>query len=291
MKRFVYLIVCILLLCSMQVLAFNVSTKTDNLTTDDDVPVWEIEDFWRYDIGKLYFQLNNSGQVISLDISLKDLLVRVDGLTETSYKMTLSGNIGGIFDFDDGEGKTLGGILFITKISGSFQIQKQDLATEQATIVIRSIALLLEHPLMFPIPIPIPLTITINIIQDNPRPLIGFPLYDGKEGIIQETNLSTNIKVESIALKILHSLVSDFPEEIYQEQNVILPKLMYSVKEEEISLPGKNYTAYNIEFFQGLLGSIYYAPLAGNYAKATVEIDTGDIIIKLKGELTETSYD
>lgn len=290
MRRLIPLIVCMLLLFSIHALAFNIKSKTDDFTIDDDVPIWESGNFWRYNIGHLFFELNNSGQIISLDLTLNDLLVTVDGKTTTSYNMGLSGNIGGIFDFDSGDGTTLGGILFISKVSGSFKISQTNLSAEETNIVIRSIALLLEHPLMFNIPIPIPLTITINIVQDTPRPLIDFPLYDGKEGIIPETNLSTNIKLESILLKVLHSLIGIFPEEIYMEQNITLPMLMYTANEEVVSTPDGNYTAYNIEFFEGLLGSIFYAPLAGNYIKVTAEIDTPEISMEIKGELLETSY-
>ena len=246
MRRLISLIICMLLLFSIHGLAFNIKTETENLTIDDDVPTWEKGNFWRYNIGKLHFELNNSGQIVVLDLSLNDLLVTVDGITATTYNMGISGNIGGIFDFDSGNGTTLGGILFISKVSGTLQISQVNLSAEEANIVIRSIALLLEHPLMFNIPIPIPLTITINIVQDTPRPLIDFPLYDGKEGIIPETNLSASIKLESILLKVLHSLLGIFPEEIYMEQNITLPTLMYTANEEVVSTPDGNYTAYNI---------------------------------------------
>jgi hypothetical protein len=270
-------------------LAYNVTTEIENISMDDDVPVWENGDSWKYNIAKISFQLNQSGQLMSLDMSMTDLLIDVIGSTETSYKLAVSGNVNGLFDFDDGAGTTIGGILFITKVNGELKINKSDLAADNANFVIRSIALVLEHPLA-PIPIPIPLTITINIIQETTRPLIDFPLFDGKEGIIPETNLAANIRVESFVLKLLHSLISDFPEEIYVEQNVTLPMLMYTAKEEQVSVDAGNYTAYNIEFFQGLLGSIYYAPAAGNYIKAVAEINTMDIMLDVKAELSDTTY-
>jgi hypothetical protein len=277
-------------MCSVTSLAYNVTTEFDNKTMDDDVPTWEIGNSWNYDISKLYFKLNQSGQSMTLDISISDLLVDVLGTTDTAYRTTVSGNIGGIFDYDDGANTTLGGILFITKISGDLNIRITDLAAEQANIVIRSIALVLEHPFFIPIPIPIPLTITINIVQDTPRPLIDFPLYDGKEGIIPETNISANIKVDSIVLKILHSIMSDFPEEIYLEQTITLPMLLYTIKEELVSVEAGNFTAYKIEFFQGLFGSLYYAPVVGNYIKAVAEINEMDFQLKIKGELKDTNY-
>ena len=289
MKRLVCIIVCTLLLFSMTSLANNIKTDVKTITMDDEVPVWENGNSWRYNIGKLSFQLNQSGQLMSLDMSLSDLLIEVIGTTTTSYKLSVSGNINGLFDYDDGAGTTIGGILFITKVTGELKIRQADLAAEQANFVIKSIALVLEHPLA-PIPLPIPLTITINVLQESPRPLIDFPLYDGKEGIIPETNITANIRVESFVLKILHSLINGFPEEIYVEQNVTLPTLLYTAKEEQVSVEAGNFTAYNIEFFQGLLGSIYYAPAAGNYIKAVAEINTMDIMLDVKGELKDTTY-
>ncbi|UCF49672.1 MAG: hypothetical protein JSU91_07960 [Thermoplasmatales archaeon] len=290
MKRLIGLIICTLLLCSMSGLAYNITTEEDKTTINDDVPIWEFADSWRYDIGRLFLQLNQSGQFIKLDLSLDNLLTNVVGVTSTSYEMSISGNIAGIFDYDDGSGTTLGGILFMTRVSGDLQIRQSDLAAEEAIIVIKSIALLLEHPLPLPIPIPVPLTITITIIQETPRPLIDFPLFDGKIGIIPETDLITSIKVESIALKILHIFIPDIPEEIIIEQNVTLPMLLYSATQEEITVSGVNYTAYNINFYEGLLGSIYYAPTAGNYIKALADISTPEIIFSVNGELTETTY-
>ena len=279
-----------LLLCSMSGLAYNITTEVEKTQIDDDVPIWDDGDAWRYNIGRLFFQLNQSGQFMNLDMLIDNLLTDVIGVSSTTYAVSISGTIAGTFDYDDASGTTLGGILFMTKVSGNLQIRQADLAAEEATIVIKSIALLLEHPISLPIPIPIPLTITISIIQETPRPLIDFPLYDGKIGVIPETDLITSIKVESIVLKILHIINSDFPEEIYIEQNVTLPMLLYSATEEEITVSGGNYTAYNINFYEGLLGSIYYAPAAGNYVKAQADISTPEIMLSIKGELKDTTY-
>jgi hypothetical protein len=271
-------------------LGINLNNEKGSTTIDDDVPTWDESDSWRYGIGNIFFQLNQSGQFMTLDMSIDELLVDVLGSTDTSYQLSISGDIGGIFDYDDGAGTTLGGILFITKISGDLQINKSDLACKQANIVIRSIALLLEHPFMFPIPIPLPLTLTIDVLQDTPRPLIDFPLFDGKQGILPETSISTSIRVESIVLRILSSILPDIPEEIYIEQNVSLPMLMYTATEEQVPVHAGNYTAYKIEFFEGIFGSLYYAPAAGNYIKAVAEINTEEIIVEIKGELKETTY-
>jgi hypothetical protein len=271
-------------------MAYNITNEVETITMDDDVPVWEVGDTWVYNVAKASFQLNQSGQMMSLDLSLTDLEISVLGTTSSTYKLTLSGDIGGLFDYDDGAGTNLGGILFITSISGELEINQANLAAEQTNIIIKSIAILLEHPFILPIPIPLPMTITLDIRQETPRSLLDFPLFDGKEGLIPETDLITSIKVESIVLRILNSFTADIPEEIYLEQNFTLPMLLYSVKEEQVPVEAGNYTAYNIEFFQGLLGSLYYAPDVGNYIKATAELNTMDMMFDIKGELTSTTY-
>ena len=291
MKRLICLVISMLLLSSISGVAYRTTTETEKATMDDDVPIWEMGNSWRYEIVGLSLELNQSGEVFKLDLSMKDLTTRVGGLTSTYYNLDVSGKISGLFDYNDGKDTKLGGILFITRISsGTINIRQNDLSCDEANIVISSIAILFEHPLFLPIPIPLPLTITLNIKQEVPRPLIDFPLYDGKEGIIPETNISTNIKVESILLSILNKINSDFPEEVIFYQNFTLPMLLYSVNEEQLSVAGKTYTVYNIEFFEGLLGSIYYAPAAGNYVKASAEIDSNGLKFSLSGELKETTY-
>jgi hypothetical protein len=297
MKRMIGVILCMLLLGSLtgitQCLATNtVLQKTSTTSMEDDVPIWDVGDSWTYLIDTCNVQFFESGQLIGINLSMDSFLVEVKETTATSYVLGISGKIQGSFEYDDGAGTTLAGRLYFTKISGTMQLRKADLAVEEALVVIRGIALLKEHPLPISIPIPVPLTITLNVEQSAPRPLIDFPLYDGKEGIISEAHLSANIKVESIVLKILNIFNSEIPKEIILDQVMDIPMLLYTANAEEVTVQAGTFTAYDITFFEGLLGSIYYASATGNIIKAEAEMDIPDqLAIRFHGELKQTNYE
>ncbi len=288
------LILCMLLIFSIPGVALKIETikQTGITTMEDDVPVWEVDDSWGYDIEKISFQLNQSGKSLILNLSTDNILdIKVKETSETSYQLSVSGKFEGKFSYKDETGTNIGGILFFTRISsGNIQIRKADLAAEEVKITIKSIALILDHPFFIPVPIPIPLEFTIEIIPNTPRPLIDFPLFDGKIGLISESNLSIKITAGSIILRILHFIKSDFPSEISFDQQVAIPMLLYNTTEEEVTVGEMTYNAYNIEYFLGLIGYIYYAPSAGNLVKAAAEIKTDDIMFELNGEIKETTY-
>ena len=292
MKKIAGLSLCILLIFSFSSVAqtlVNNPLAEKNLI-DDDVPTWEVNDFWNYQINEFLFQANMTGQYIELAINTDELGVTVGSQTTTSHQLDVSGKLKGNFLYDDGAMR-LGGNLYLTKIEGSAQIQQADLAAEKEEIVITTIALLTEHFFEFNIPIPIPLKITIVIEQLTPRPIIDFPLSEGKMGLLPGLSISANITVESIVLTILHLFIPDIPNVITLESVINLPQILYSASVEEVTVGAGTYTAYNIDFYQGLLGSIYYAPDAGSIIKAVASLDIpGELLVKFEGELQSTNY-
>jgi hypothetical protein len=258
---------------------------------DDDVPTWNLGHQWIYDINKFLVQVNASGQFIELSLAVNDLKLEVTSETQTSYGVDISGKISGTFYYDDGAGITLGGSLIFTSLNGILNIRKADLAAQRESIKIRSIALLTNHPLPINIPIPLPLTITIEVVQPTPRPILDFPLVDGKMGLINGSNISANIKVESIVLKILSIINPDIPPEIIFDQEMELPPLLYSATLEEVTVPAGVFDAYNILFYEGLLGSVYYSPAAGSIIKAQALLDIPDMLfLDFEGKLQSTTY-
>jgi hypothetical protein len=162
---------------------------------------------------------------------------------------------------------------------------------KNANLKLRSIALLNEHPLPIPLPLPIPITITFNFGNSMPRPLIDFPLYDGKMGIITESSMNANITVSSIILKILSILTSSIPAGLSFDYPMSIPQLFYNATVEDITVKAGTFSAYNIVFYEGLLGGIYYAPSVGNMIKAQAEFSIEDMLnFKFYGELEEYSY-
>ena len=293
MKKIASLSLCILFIFSFSSVAQSVINNplTEKTLIDDDVPTWKIDDFWGYEINEFLFQANMTGQYIELGLNTDELEISVGSQTATSHQLDISGKLKGDFLYDDGAGIRLGGKLYFTKISGSALIREADLAAESEEIVISTIALLTEHFLEIPIPLPVPLKITIVIEQLTPRPLIDFPLFEGKIGLLPGLSISANITVESIVLKILHLFIPDIPDVISLETVVNIPQILYSASVEEITVEAGNYTAYNIDFYEGLLGSIYYAPDAGSIIKAVASLEIPDeLLVRFDGELQSTNY-
>lgn len=265
--------------------------KKQTSTMDDNAPTWSLGNIWTYDINTIEVQLNESGQTIELSLAINDLKLEVTSETPLAYVLDLSGDISGNFAFDDGAGMTLGGSLYFTRLSGVINVGKENLTALHENIVISSIALLTDHPIPIPIPLPIPLKITVDVDHPTPRPLIDFPLFEGKVGLITVVEINANIKVESIVLRILNLLNPEIPAEIVLDQTLGLPQLLYNANLEEVTVTAGTYDAYKLEFFEGLLGSLYYAPVAGNLIKAEAELDVpGSFSLDFEGELKSTSY-
>ena len=280
MKKQIYVFFCTMIIivfpCVTGLIITNTLEEIKNLTVEDDAPVWELHNLWTYNVNRFQVNFFSSGALIGLDSSLDNFIVELIGLSESSYILKLSGRIKGYFQYDSGEGIVLKGNLLYTKVSGNLYLRQNDLAIEKLIFVIKGIVLLTENPLQIPIPIPIPLTITINVNQSTPRPFIDFPLYDGKQGLINETSITANIKFESIVLQILSLFIYGIPNEFFIEETLDIPMIDYLAESENISVGAGTFDAYNIKFAQDLFGSVYYAPSAGNFVKAEAVIEIPD---------------
>ena len=280
MKNQIYVLICTFIIIGLPNVKGLVTPDSMKdikyVSLDDNAPVWDIGNSWTYDVNRFQANFTASGALIGFDTSIDDLIVELIGYPGSSYILGLSGRIKGTFRFESGEGRVLKGNLLFTKISGDIKFRQSDLAVEELHIVIKGIVLLTEYSPQIQIPIPFPLTITINVIQITPRPVIDFPLYDGKEGMINETSISTNIKFGSIVLQILSLFIGDIPNEIFCKETFNLPMFDYNVNSENISVGAGNFNAYNIGFVWGLFGSVFYAPSVGNFVKAETVIEIPD---------------
>ena len=129
-------------MCSIPGVALNVEriNQAEMATMIDDVPVWAVDNSWGYDIDTMSFQLNQSGENFRLDLTSDGILeIKVKGTTATSYLLSISGNLDGTFNYDNGAGINLGGTLFFTKVTGDIKIRQADLAAEETKITINAI--------------------------------------------------------------------------------------------------------------------------------------------------------
>jgi hypothetical protein len=295
MKKHMYVFLCTVILLGLpNVTGFIVKNnlyEIKNVSVDDNVPIWELGDSWTYDINRFQINFSASSALLGLDSAIDDLTLEMIGYSETSYILKLSGKIRGSFQYESGEGIALKGNLYFARISGNMYFRQNDLASEKLSIFINGIALLHKHPFQIPISIPIPLKITININQSTPRSFIDFPLYDGKQGFINETGIYANIKFESIFLQILSLFFADIPNEISYQETFDISMFDYLAKNENLSVGAGTFNSYNISFSWGLFGSIFYAPNVGNYIKAESVIDIpNQFMILIMGELKSYNY-
>ena len=110
-------------MCIVLIFSFSSAAQTvlnnplaEKTFIDDDVPTWEMDDYWVYKIDEFLFQLNMTGQYIELALNSNDLEISVGSQTATSYQLDVSGKLQGEFLYDDGAGMRLGGKLYFTKI-------------------------------------------------------------------------------------------------------------------------------------------------------------------------------
>ena len=295
MKKQMYLVWCTIIIILLPNVPGLLPPKTleeiKNVSLNEDVPIWKINNSWNYNINRFQLNFSASNALISLDSSIDNLTIKLIGYTESSYILDLSGRINGSFRYESGEGMVLKGNLLFTKISGNTNIRKNDLANEKIHIFIKGIVVLTIHILQIPIPIPLPLTITINVNQSSPRSYIDFPLHDGKQGLINETTLTANIKIESIVLQILTYFINEIPPFIFHQETFNIPMLNYSMEKQNISVIAGIFDSYEVRFNWDIFGSIYYAPSVGNIVKAEAVIDIPEkFMVLLIGELKSYNF-
>jgi hypothetical protein len=253
---------------------------------NDDLPNWIVGDEWIYEMDAVFFELVSGGSTVTIDAAMKNLVFKVKSIGVSDYDLDVSGDIQGSFYYDDGADVTIGGELSRTELSGNVKIEKTTLALIEANIVINTRIVLNEYPLPINIPIPIPFTISLDVTHDDPRPLIDFPLSDGKSGTISEAYISANLKVESIILKIINIFVPEVPAELTFGLDTYLPGLLYSADLEEITVKAGTFEVYDIGFFEGLFGSIYYAAEVKNIIKIEVDFELPEELkIEFFGEM------
>lgn len=291
MKKLVGLIVCFLVISCFSVGGQRIYTdsikQTPNVNTlDDDVPSWQVGDEWIYELNNINFEVISPDATISLHAAMKNLILKVSTISGSSYVLEVTGDIKGDFSYDLGNGTRIAGELTKTTISGSIKINIATLSFEEASLVIDTKMILREYPLPINIPIRIPFTITVSVVHDTPRPVIEFPLFDGKSGTITEAYVTISIKVESIILKLINIFVPDIPSEINYETGTFLPSLFYEAIMEQVTVLAGTFSAYHIGFLQGAIGAVYYAPERENIIKIEMNLEIQDeLIIGVSGEL------
>jgi len=229
-------------------------------------------------------QVAFQGAIPNLQITVTD-----DGF-ENSYLLEYSGDIEGTFDFYQDNSTYFSGEIYFTTLEGTMYMSKTDLAIQEVSPTVKSIAVVWEHSLPFAFPIPIPFTMDSNVLFDDGFKLLDFPLTDGKEGMTPATNASGEVEVNSIILQILNMFNPDIPASISFEGAMELPMILYNCSNESISVEAGTFDANRIDVLAGMLGSYYYAAEPEFLAKIDVDLEVEDqLVVTIQGELKSFS--
>jgi hypothetical protein len=284
--------------------------KAKNFTTNfygDDVPVWEEGTVWTYEINNIDFTFDETeGRYVDIHIKSGDLKLKVMGNVGLSYYTKLIASDLDIdldINFDPGEDKNP--IVFSFELSdlsfeGDIYFDRADLGIRQidAKLMIDldlkslPIDLSMLPPLLLNLIPSIPITISIEAIFDTHYTLIDFPINTGKTWGLPSANITLNVEVSSIWLRLAYILnniagifgmeflppaVADLLPDIGISTEIEIPEVPEEIDGDHvfkcvdlgnINVGAGNYNAYDISIVDEI-ANIYYSPEVGNLIKVT----------------------
>ncbi|MCK4415536.1 MAG: hypothetical protein KAU84_00130 [Thermoplasmatales archaeon] len=261
-KKLLGIFVCMLLIATMAIpiSALNDFNKSNTLdvanvpkttSTDADVPVWETGDSWTYEI---------------------EMTSRTD--PNETMKYTLSGDLVFTVVDDTGDHYTLEGIGESISIVGNIGklglkssriitfntdlvVRKSDLGVSSYYYMFKGIAFITLGIII--IPFPIQVQVYRNSEFTPERPLLPFPLFDGKNGTFNSVTLK-----EDWATTMFWGLIT--ADEGNGSGHTVTSD--YICTAEQITVPAGTYEVYNVTTYEhGNYARLYYNTTVGNTVK------------------------
>ena len=228
-SKIVGILVCIMLMTTFLTMATNVEnvglkeiSHTQLITSsfDDDVPTWNVGDWWTYTADDINIDIEEENQSIHFHLQIDEFNLTVVADTGDFYKLDFTAEIIGDYaiDIDLGEGPInvtgeIQGKLLSKKatIDGYMLFNKTDLGIKKVngTISWRVIINVNEHPYDLPFsipPIPIPTEINLDLDWNVPYTILDFPLNTSKAWGLPATNISIAGTIKSPWLNLVHLL-------------------------------------------------------------------------------------
>jgi hypothetical protein len=172
-----------------------------------------------------------------------------------------------------------------TTFTMKLQMRKADLALEKFREIYRGFLLLTIGPVTLPIPLQI--IGQKRVVFDPAWNLIPFPLYDGKSGDLD----STEILHIDIYFHLFWGLMPAMGPNNYTMPFSPIP---YTCTEEQIEVQGNTFDVYNVsaEYMDGSRFMSYYSSEVGNVVKEEIflPIGGGRVHHSLNMELKNWSY-
>jgi len=304
--------IIVTLLCAMLLMTgvvFAVPSKNTMIASSetqpvspvsDPVPIWQMGDSWTYKVDNISINFQQNNQTIYLTLTIDKLPLTVTSVSGDAYTLSFStkGSGHGIIDVETDQGPVNLEITFTgATVNGIVMIEKTGLGIQSMSATLHGFFHLtvIEFPQKLPFThLPIPVTMNMSA-----------------------TNFTVNGDVHSLWLNVIHFVNmflglfgQDFlPPEIESLLPVVnikdalttfglpnvfsvpeVPELFVCGDKTAVAVPAGTFDAYDIAVAGGI-GSIYYAPTAGNVIKISGNFhDIIPYIQDLNMELTSTTY-
>lgn len=329
--KIIVILLCVMLLTTGVVLAVPAPKdmitrmKTNQVSpVSDVVPIWRVGDTWTYKIQNISLNFEENNQTINLILTIDQLPLRVTSDSGDSYSLSFStkGSGHGVIDVTTDQGPLNAEINFQdATIQGSIVIEKTKLGIQSMDAKLHGTfhLTIIEFPggqLPFS-HLPIPVTMNVTLGFSNPVAVLSFPMDTGTIWNLSASDLTVNGDIHSIWLNIIHfvnMIMGIFgnnflPPEIdallpnvnikdalttFGLPNVFstpeIPGLFACGNKTTVTVTAGTFDAYNISIAEGI-GTIYYAPTAGNVIKISGNFhDIIPYIQDLNMELSSTTY-
>jgi len=264
-KKILIIIISMLLFSPMIVSSDKINyykdinnNPSEILLLSDDVPAWDVDDEWVYDVtyqGEL-------GDEMTFSWSFDNIKFLVTEATTTAYNMDISGVVTGeinIFDI-----QLISGQLKDTTITGSAVVDKSNIGLKEVDVVIDGKIAVVGIPLKT-------FTMNIEVTFDPSYGSVDFPISTGNSWMIHFSSLSGRVD-----LSLLNNPI--YIDDSIGGDNV------ECIDIESVTVDAGSYNAYKI-ISDGDITERYYATEAGNIVKAY-----GDVSRLIDIELVSTNY-
>jgi len=332
--KLIGMLICLMLLTTLlavakppQKIENKASTETIASAYDADVPIWEVGDYWTYQIDNISLLYEQEGKLINIYLTIADLPLTVINTTGDFYTLEFQTSVIGQakINTDLGDGPVNITITFSNlEISGNVLIEKSTLGIKEISAAFskgKFTVNIINQPYIklpsFLQKISAKITMNMTTTFSTPFSLLTFPLSTVSFWNSTATNFTLNGKIQCLWLnlinflnKIAKLLGNEFlPPEVAGLLPIIdikealttlgsgnvfqIPAIeaaFICLNTENITVPAGTYEAYNITLIGGM-AQCYYAPTAGNVIKITGNL--GELIpyiTNINMELLSTNY-
>lgn len=260
----------------------NEQEKNPSIIFDDDVPVWEVGNSWKYTIENFSVARGGTGKVLLLNGKIDDLEFTVSDTTGDYYKVDVTGKINAYYEIYYESALTIyiTGTFTpsLTRFKGTITFKKTNLEVSDFSANIIGITKAKISPI--PVSFPIPIKLSLDGDFSTSIPILDFPLYDFKiPWSLPELNVETNAKFGGIfgLIKIPITIITRYDSTI---------AAFWCLGENSISVDAGTFSSWRISNILFDFFEYYYAPSVKNLVKINFDMNKYNYF---NGELKDTN--